>query len=406
MKEIGEIFRKEIFRVFKDKKMLLSVFVLPVVLMVGLMYLMSNVMTNMMDDIDSHKSIVYVQNEPESFRNFRGENAFDADVRGIDGAMYDRQQAETDILNGDADLLIEFPENFDAMITDYETGGEVPQVKAFYNPSEDYSSAAYSEIAQGALEVYRQTLLAGRVGNLEQLAVFTMNTDSEEMVIQDENKAGGKALGMMLPYFVTLMLFAGAMSIGTDMIAGEKERGTMASLLVSPVKRSSIIFGKVFALMSISGLSSVVSTIAMVVCMPIVSKAMTGETTSGLDMNLSIQQIVMLGVLLVAVAFLYSTIIALVSVFAKTIKEASSYIMPVYIIVLVVGIMTMYMSGEVQQSAYYIPIYNSAIVLRGILAQEVTFAQFGIACVTTLAAGLVLTGIIAKAFESEKVMAG
>ena len=254
MKEIGEIFRKEIFRVFKDKKMLLSVFVLPVVLMVGLMYLMSNVMTNMMDDIDSHKSIVYVQNEPESFRNFRGENAFDADVRGIDGAMYDRQQAETDILNGDADLLIEFPENFDAMITDYETGGEVPQVKAFYNPSEDYSSAAYSEIAQGALEVYRQTLLAGRVGNLEQLAVFTMNTDSEEMVIQDENKAGGKALGMMLPYFVTLMLFAGAMSIGTDMIAGEKERGTMASLLVSPVKRSSIIFGKVFALMSISGL--------------------------------------------------------------------------------------------------------------------------------------------------------
>ena len=53
----------------------------------------------------------------------------------------------------------------------------------------------------------------------------------------------------MLPYFITILLFAGAMGLGVDMITGEKERGTMASLLVTPVKRSSIVLGKVFALM-------------------------------------------------------------------------------------------------------------------------------------------------------------
>ena len=51
------------------------------------------------------------------------------------------------------------------------------------------------------LEAYRQTLLTERVGDLEQIAVFTVNSDNDKMVIQDEQKASGKALGMMLPYF-------------------------------------------------------------------------------------------------------------------------------------------------------------------------------------------------------------
>lgn len=401
MSGIGEIFKKEIVRIFKDKKMVLSVFVLPVAVMVGVMYLMGNIVSNMQDDIKEHTSIVYIQNEPESLKGFLENAGLDAKIKTVDG---NRKQAEDDILNGNADLLLEFPENFDKLTEGYKAGDAVPQVTPYYNPSEEYSNAAYNKIALGTLEAYRQTLLAKRVGDLSQLAVFTVNSDSEETIIQDDNKAGGKALGTMLPYFVTLMLFAGAMGIGTDMIAGEKERGTMASLLVSPIKRSSIIFGKVFALMAISGLSSVVSTIAMVVCMPILSKGMMGEKSAGLNMNLSVQQIVMLGVLLVALAFLYSTIIAIVSVFAKTIKEAGSYVMPVYMIVLVVGMLTMYMTGDVKPSSYYIPIYNSAIVLKQILTQEVTMAQYGITLVITLGAGLILTGIIAKAFESEKVM--
>lgn len=401
MNGIREIFKKEVVRIFKDKKMVFSVFILPIAIMVGIMYLMGNVVSNMMNDIEEHKPIVYVQNQPESFQAFLDSAQLGVEIEKVSD---NRKQVEDDILNGNADLLIEFPENFDQMIADYKVGDEVPQVKAFYNPSEDYSDAAYNKIAMGALESYRQTLLAERVGDLSQLAVFTVNSDNEEMIIQDDQKASGKTLGMMLPYFVTVLLFAGAMGIGTDMIAGEKERGTMASLLVTPIKRSSIIFGKVFALMAVSGLSSVVSVVAMVVSMPILANAMTGGAAESLKIEFTVQQIFMMGMLLVALAFLYSTIIALVSVFAKTVKEASSYVMPVYMVVLIVGLLTMYMSGDPNPTAFYIPIYNSAIVLKGILSQEVTIAQYGITLAITLGAGLVLTGVIAKAFESEKVM--
>ena len=139
---------------------------------------------------------------------------------------------------------MEFPENLEQAVAGYQEGDQIPQIKTYQNPSEEYSTQAADNLTQ-VLETYRQTLLSQRVGDMESLVVFQVNADNDEMYIQDEEKASGRAIGMMLPYFITILLFAGAMGIGTDMIAGEKERGTMASLLVSPIKRSSIVLGKV-----------------------------------------------------------------------------------------------------------------------------------------------------------------
>ncbi|WP_138262881.1 ABC transporter permease [[Clostridium] hylemonae] len=402
MNGIRQIFGKEMARIFKDKKMVFSVFFLPVLIMVLIMTIISGLITNMEDDIESHEAVVYVANEPSSFEAFLGESRQGFKSKMIDGGGMEK--AKEDILEGRADLIIEFPDSFESAVRDYEPGMAVPQVKTYYNPSEDYSKAAYEEISGGVLEAYRQTLLAGRVGDLTQLTVFTVNSDNDEMIIQDDDKASGKAIGMMLPYFITILLFAGAMGIGTDMIAGEKERGTMASLLVSPVKRSSIVLGKVFSLMTISGISSLIYVIAMVVCAPLMMKSMTGSGADGLNINLSVQQVVMLGALLVAIAFLYSSIIALISVFAKSTKEASTYVMPAYMLVLVVGLLTMFTTGDPTQTDYYIPLYNSALVMKGILGQNVSMLQYGITLIETLVIGGVLLGVIVKAFQSEKVM--
>ena len=311
------------------------------------------------------------------------------------------KQAKKEILDGEADLIVEFPDNFQQEIENYQEGSQIPQVKTYQNPSEDYSRTAADNM-DAALEAYRQFLLSQRVSDMEQLTVFQINSDNDEMYIQDEKKASGKAIGTMLPYFITILLFAGAMGIGTDMIAGEKERGTMASLLVSPIKRSSIVLGKVFSLMTVSGISSLIYVIAMVICAPIMMGYMGG--LDKLSISLSPQQGIMLGAMLVALSFLYSSIIALFSVFAKSTKEASTYVMPAYMLVLIVGLLTMFTSGEPSQTTYFIPFYNNALVLQGILSQEVTVFQYGVTLAETLAIGAILLGVIVKAFESEKVM--
>lgn len=397
---IRQICGKELARVFKDVKMMFSVFFLPVIIMIAVMSLVSNMSMKAEQDVEEHVPVLYVENAPDGFDSFLKQ----AEIACTLYTVEDRDAVKESIRDGEADLWIEFPENFWEAVSDYQTGDEIVQVKTYYNPSEEYSRAAYNAISAGVLEMYRQKLLAERVDDMQKLTVFTVNSDNPDMVIQDEQKAGGKVLGTMLPYFVTILLFAGAMGIGTDMVAGEKERGTMASLLVSPIKRSSIVLGKVFALMIISGVSSVVYVVAMVIFMPQMLGGSSGEDL-GISLTLGAGQIAMLAALLVAIAFLYSAVIVLVSVFAKTVKEASSYVMPMYMLVLVLGITTMFTTSTPKDWFYMIPIYNTSLALQGILTQEVTYAQYGMTLGVTLALGAVLIGVIAKAFESEKVMA-
>lgn len=380
--------------------MIFSVFLLPVIIMIAILSIINVLASNMENNIESHISNVYMMNEPESFQQILENSGVKCNITAIDTDAQ-MKDAKAEILSGDADLIVEFPENLEQAVAGYQEGDQIPQIKTYQNPSEEYSTQAADNLTQ-VLETYRQTLLSQRVGDMESLVVFQVNADNDEMYIQDEEKASGRAIGMMLPYFITILLFAGAMGIGTDMIAGEKERGTMASLLVSPIKRSSIVLGKVFSLMVISGLSSLIYVAAMVVCAPMMMDSFGGA--GDLNIQLSIRQILMLAFLLVAISFLYSSIIALFSVFAKSVKEASTYVMPAYMLILVIGLVTMFNFGETDSSSYMIPLYNAALTLQGILTQETTLAQYAVTLVETLVIGGVLTGVIVKAFESEKVM--
>ena len=109
--------------------------------------------------------------------------------------------------------------------------------------------------------------------------------------------------------------------------------------------------------------------------------------------------------LLIAIAFLYSGIIVLISVFAKDVKEANSYIMPVYMLILILGIVTMFTTQKVEGWYYAVPVFNTALTLQGILTGEVTLVQYAVTLAETLLLGGVLIAVIARAFESEKVMA-
>ena len=398
MREIRLICKKELSRVLTDRKMLFSVFLLPAIIMVVVMNVMTSFSKNLENDVKSNAPIVYLQNAPEGVEQYLKAYNEKMDLRTVD----DEQKVTEEIRDGSADLWIAFPQDFLEQIEVYKTGDEIPQIKVYYNPSEEYSQAAYEGVAGGCLEVYRQALLSERVGDMQSLTVFTVNSDNPDMVIQDEQKAGGKALGMMLPYFVTILLFAGAMGLGTDMVAGEKERGTMASMLVAPIKRSSIVLGKVFALMIISGISSVVYVAVMVGFLP---QMMGAYGSEGLGLSLEVGQVLMMAFLLIAIAFLYSGIIVLISVFAKDTKEASSYIMPVYMLILILGIATMFTTQNIENWYYAVPVFNTALALQGILTGDVSVMQYAVTLAETLILGMILITVIAKAFESEKVMA-
>ncbi len=393
---------KELTRVFKDKKMVFSMFILPVILVMGICLLIFTLISNISKNIETHQSVVYIQEAPEDFTGIM-KDVEDCSIEYIDSNT-DTASIKELIKQGDADLLIVFPSDFTESVSNKETIS-VPQVKTFYNPSEDNSSEARDRFVQGYLESYRQKLITDRFGSTDSVMIFSVDSDNSEMVVQDDKKATGKMLGMFVPYFITIMLFAGAMGLGVDAMAGEKERGTLASLLLCPIKRVEIALGKLVALGVLSIMSALVYILAMIIVFPLAIRQLgIDELMSGLSISFTPVQILEMLILVIGIVLLYVAIVGLVSISAKTVKEAQTYVSPVYIVVMVAGMITMYTSDVTSLTSYMIPLYNTSVAFKGIFTGEITTVQFLVAAVITYGCAAILTGLIAKAFKSEKIM--
>jgi sodium transport system permease protein len=239
---------------------------------------------------------------------------------------------------------------------------------------------------------------------MEQLQVFYIDKQPETSIIVDEQKQDGRILGMMVPFLLNIMLFAGAMGLGVDAITGEKERGTLSSMLVSPIKRGEIVFGKLISLAILSSISAAVYVVSIVVAMPILMNGATGGALGSVSLQFSPLEIIMLLVILIVVVYLYVSIVALIAVLAKTSKEANTYVMPAYILVMLGSIMTYAGTGDAKLANFFIPIYNSAVSIQNLLMGELTLAQFGATILTIGVLAAIITSLITRAFNSEKIM--
>lgn len=396
------ILSKELKRVFGDKKMVFSLFILPIILIAGIYGMMFFLVDKQKSSINEHVSEVFVQNMPDNFSELMSKHT-ECNINVIPAG----ESADTykdKLLDGTYDLVVVFPENFYENFKNADATSTLPDIKTFYNPSEDNSGEARTRFTETYLEEYKQLLLNERFGSLNYAMVFSVDADNPDMIVQDDGKATGKILGTIIPYLITILIFGGAMGLGVDTIAGEKERGTIANLLISPIKRVDIIMGKIAALAIVSVLSAGVYVISFIGSAVVLSKKSgMGEMFSRLSLNFTSLQIVQFVVLLLGLVLLYVGIIGFVSLMAKNIKEAQSFIMPVYIIVMFAGMITMY-SGDVTSSSYMIPVYNTSAAFKGIFERTITMNQYLTSTIITYAFAGVMVCLMAKAMNSEKIM--
>lgn len=405
MKGFRAILGKELDRVLKDKKMIFSMFILPLILVVGLVGLIGVLIANIAEDVEENVPLVYVIDAPDAFKEMLKETE-DFEIEYFSSVDMDESSMDeykSMLKEGDLDLIVEYPKDFEEQIYNKDEV-MLPQVKTYYNPSEDYSSAARGNFLVN-IEQYRMALVAEKFGSIEYTMIFTVDSDNPDLEVQDDSKAFGKMLGMMVPYFITMMIFASAMGLGVDSIAGEKERGTIASLLLSPVNRVEIVLAKVVSLGILSIMSALVYILSIAGMGVFGIGALAGdEMMGGMSISFSAVQIIELIVLVIGLVILYVSIISFVAVLAKDTKQASSYISPVYIVVLVVGMINMYKMGEPTMAEYAIPIYGASVAFKGILMGSATLPQFMLTILGTYGMGAIIIWLTTKAFKSEKIM--
>jgi sodium transport system permease protein len=389
MNKILTILKKELFRFFTDKRMLFSL-ILPGLIIYLLYSVMGNFMTGMLTADEDYTYVVYVENDPDALKAFHEVDLYDIEVR--DTSELDQLAIKNLIKNKEADLFIIYEDQFIEKITAFDpNSNEVPpQVQIFYNSTSIESSTIYNYY-YSSLDFFESSMTNK----------FDINGDLETSFdLATKEDVSASFITMLLPFILIVFLFSGCMAIAVESIAGEKERGTIATLLVTPTKRSDIAIGKILALSITALFSATSSFIGLIASLP---KLMVGVEFSmemyGIGTYLAVFAIIITTVLL------FTVLLSLVSAFSKTVKEATTYAMPIMIINMLVGISSMVKNGATTNNLLYmIPIYNSVQTLTGLFGLSFNFTHFLI----TVTSNLVVVGIgiygLTRMFNSEKVM--
>ncbi len=384
------VMKKELARFFGDRRLVITTLLLPGCMIYLVYSLLGNVMMKSLLPEEAYVAKAYVVDLPESLQeNLR--------TLRVDWHPADREQLtqiRQEIQDKQVDGLVIFPQNFDEAVTEYQVDSKepAPNVEIYYNSARTESSHFYSEVSK-VLEEYENSLANKLDINAGDSVYYDCATSKDTT---------GQMFSLMMPMLLMMFLYSGCMAVAPESIAGEKERGTMATLLVTPIKRSSLALGKVFSLSIIALLAGCSSFIGTFAALP---KMMGGEIT-GVDSSVYVPMdyVMLLIVILSTVLVLVSTI-SLLSAFARSVKEASTTVSPLMIVITFVSLAPMLSQGnEIPLYRYLIPVYNSAQCMNGIFS----FAYQPVEILVTAAVNLCVAGILVygltRAFHSEKVM--
>jgi len=386
---IFTIMKKELSRFFGDKRMVMTTILLPGLMVYVIYSLMGDGMMDALMSDEGNVTLAYVQNMPEELEPTLNEFS----VEWIEvGADANEEAIKEEIQNKEVDAYVVFPENFVATINAYEvlTGEPAPNVEIYYNSASTGSSGFYN------MMTYFMDEYESSMANKLDVNAGEMNYDCAS-----EQDVFAQIYAMMLPMLLMTFLYSGCVAVAPESIAGEKERGTIATLLVTPMKRSSLALGKVFSLSIIAILSGCSSFLGTFLSLP---KLMGSQVNANVY---AVKDYVMLLGVVLSTVLLMVSVIAVLSALAKSVKEAGSMVSPFMIVIMFISILPMF-AGEGEKALYhfFIPLNNSAQCMQGIFSFSYEPLQIIITIVMNVIAAGALTVVLTKLFSNEKVMFG
>ena len=286
------------------------------------------------------------------------------------------------------------PEDFDQKIAAYDpaTGLPAPEVKIYYNSSDADSATAYSTLLAllGALE----SSMANRFDvNISPDTVFDVATEED---------LTGMLFSMLMPLLLIILMFSSCMAMTAESIAGEKERGTIATLLITPIKRSELALGKIAALSIMSLLGGLCSFVGVLLALP---KLMGGEAMDAVDTSVyTMGDYAMILCVILSTILVFVSLIAVLSALANSVKEASTLVSPLMLVVTVIGVSGMFGSPDKSLGLFLIPVYNSVQCISGVFSMSYEPMQIILTVVANLLTAGVFAVVLTRMFNSERVM--
>lgn len=386
---IVAIMRKELARFFGDKRMVVSI-LLPGVLIYVMYSFMGQAMGSLYGVEEDYVPTVQVVNLPESVSALveasGGVNLLETEVSAV-------EDAKAAVAEQGLDLLAVFPVDFDQAITAYDpgSGGAAPNVEIYYNAASTASQSTYMMFTS-LLDAY-EAQLANK---------FDINAGGDTYNLASEKDTAGTYFASLMPLLLMIFLYSGCVAVAPESIAGEKERGTIATMLITPIHRGDIAVGKILALAVVALLSGASSAVGTVLSLPKLMGAASDELSANIY---GVQDYLLLAAVILSTVLLLVTLISILSTFAKTVKEAQTYVMPLMILVMVLGVTAMFGGGAKTELWYYlIPLYNSVQCMVGVFSFSTVTTGVAAALVANAVYTVLGVFVLTRMFNNEKII--
>ena len=395
MRNVLTIFLKELKRVFTDRRMLISLF-LPGVLIYFVYTVMGSVMTKVVTQ-SSTKDTTFQVAYTDNFNSSKTDGQLPKLMTYVDEAMKASKNNNTvtlkefttgeldsykeELRQGKYHLVVAFTDDFENKLGDTTASNDVD---LFYNGDSSASSDLYSYVSQIVSVSYTN---------------YTVNKNGEIAAnVGEKDMMAMKIAAMIIPMVTITILFSTVLSLCPEAIAGEKERGTLASLLLTPIKRGEFVAGKILSLSATAIASGIVSFAGLILSIP--------KLMGGFNITISPVDGLLLFFLVVAVLLLFVAIGVFISALANTVKEAAGYLSPIMIVFMLFG-MAPSLFGFDQWYLSFVPILNVCVSINALLnGAENLLLFFGL----TVASTVVYTGLlmfaVTKLFNKERVVLG
>ena len=387
------IIKKEFARFFGDRQMLFTTVIMPGLLIYLIYSFMGMAMKKMATEGTNELVTLCVENLPASVAPL---------IDAIPATAVSQQAVSQEDIDRLEDknlnvVLVRFPEAFDEKVANYDpqSGIAAPNVEIYYNSANNASSRVY-HILEASLSAYEDQLS-------NRFDIIRADSEGAAFDKASSDEMLGSILSKLIPMLILMLLFSGVMAIAPSAIAGEKERGTIATLLVTPLRRNELALGKVVSLSCIALLSGISSFIGIVLSLP----KMIPTDAAGVELGLNFTgaDYMVLLLIIFATVLIMASAVSILSALAKDVKNAGTMITPFMLVVMFCGLTPMFQNGAPESlTAYLIPFYNSIQVMTSVFAHEMKW----IPVIVTLAANVVYTGIavwvLTRMFNSEKVM--
>lgn len=379
------VYRKELREALRDRRTLISMFLVPAVIMPAIFFLFGTA---------TYQVVKKAHAEPLRIGVLGGEDspAVRAALEAEKGLVVVSAPADwrERIAGKRLRAVVEIPPRFEALLAEHAPA----EVKIYHYEGEFKSGFAVGELRRFFTELRERTLaerLTARALPAEFARPFAIRTEN----VAPPEKVGGAAFGGFIPYLLILLSFTGVIYPAIDLMAGEKERGTLETLLCSPAARLDLVLGKFLLVLTVSLTTVACSIVSMSVSLIAGGLMMvgSGRLTQGLAgaggaaalPSLDPLGLVGVVVLVLPLAVLFAAVALTLSLCARTQKEAQTYLGPLVAVVILPAVAGVLPGVELNSTYALVPVLNVTLACKELVSGVWPWAQlaliFGSTCV-------------------------